>query len=295
MPVKALAALAFTILVWGVTFVFVRAFSVAAAPYDALIIRLVCAALLFAVILAFGPGFAIERRDLGKLALVSLTGMLGYFVGTVFGFAYAPAGLGAIVMATQPILIALLAATAGSERLTPFTIIGLVISFAGTALLVWGDGLSPAQLAGSGLAHGLLMIFLGGGAWAVFVIFSRRLIETYGALKITGLASLIIAIPMLPFIDNGTIAVLKSLDRNGLFSLLFLTFVGATASLVAWNYAAGQLKPSLLGASLYLVTPLSVLAGWAMLDEQVTVQILIAAAVIMIGVAVSQIRGTQTS
>jgi drug/metabolite transporter (DMT)-like permease len=295
MPVKALAALAFTILVWGVTFVFVRAFSVAAGPYDALIIRLVCAALLFAVILAFGPGFAIERRDLGKLALVSLTGMLGYFVGTVFGFAYAPAGLGAIVMATQPILIALLAATAGSERLTPFTIIGLVISFAGTALLVWGDGLSPAQLAGSGLAHGLLMIFLGGGAWAVFVIFSRRLIETYGALKITGLASLIIAIPMLPFIDNGTIAVLKSLDRNGLFSLLFLTFVGATASLVAWNYAAGQLKPSLLGASLYLVTPLSVLAGWAMLDEQVTVQILIAAAVIMIGVAVSQIRGTQTS
>jgi drug/metabolite transporter (DMT)-like permease len=295
MPVKALAALAFTILVWGVTFVFVRAFSVAAGPYDALIIRLVCAALLFAVILAFGPGFAIERRDLGKLALVSLTGMLGYFVGTVFGFAYAPAGLGAIVMATQPILIALLAATAGSERLTPFTIIGLVISFAGTALLVWGDGLSPTQLAGSGLAHGLLMIFLGGGAWAVFVIFSRRLIETYGALKITGLASLIIAIPMLPFIDNGTIAVLKSLDRNGLFSLLFLTFVGATASLVAWNYAAGQLKPSLLGASLYLVTPLSVLAGWAMLDEQVTVQILIAAAVIMIGVAVSQIRGTQTS
>jgi drug/metabolite transporter (DMT)-like permease len=290
-PPKALAALSFTILIWGITFVFVRAFSLVAGPYDALIIRLVCAALLFGVILAFGPGFAIERRDLGKLILVSLTGMLGYFAGTVFGFAQAPAGLGAIVMATQPILIALLAAAVGNERLTLFTIIGLVISFAGSALLVWDDSLSPAKLAGSQLAYGLLLIFVGGGSWAIFVIFSRGLIEKYGALKITGLASLIIAVPMLPFIDQRTITVLTSLDRGGLFSLLFLTFLGATASLVAWNYAAGQLKPSLLAASLYLVTPLSVAAGWAMLDEQVTAQILVAAAIIMIGVAVSQIRG----
>jgi drug/metabolite transporter (DMT)-like permease len=289
-PPKALAALAFTILVWGVTFVFVRAFSLAAGPYDALIIRLVSAALLFAVILAVGPGFSIARRDLGKLVLVSLTGMLGYFVGTVFGFAHAPAGLGAIVMATQPILIALLAAAAGAERLTPFTIAGLTISFAGTALLLWNGSLSPAQLAKSQLAQGLLMIFLAGVAWAIFVVFSRRLIETYGALKITGLASLIVAAPVLPFIDRETVTVLTSLDRDGVLSLLFLTFLGATASLVAWNYAAGKLAPSLLGASLYLVTPLSVAAGWLMLGEQVTWQIVLGAAVIMTGVAISQLR-----
>ncbi|NJM30351.1 MAG: EamA family transporter, partial [Rhizobiales bacterium] len=168
---------------------------------------------------------------------------------------------------------------------------GLVISFAGTALLVWDGSPSAAELGGSELARGLLLIFLGGASWAIFVIFSRTLIETYGALKITGLASLIIAVPMLPFVDQDTIGVLKSLDRNALFSLLFLTFLGATASLVAWNYAAGQLKPSLLGASLYLVTPLSVAAGWAMLDEQVTAKILLAAMIIMIGVGVSQLRG----
>ncbi|MFN0193904.1 MAG: DMT family transporter [Aestuariivirga sp.] len=289
-PPKALAALSFTILIWGVTFVFVRAFSLAAGPYDALVIRLVCAALFFAVILALGPGFAIKRRDLARLIAISLTGMLGYFAGTVIGFAYAPASAGTIVLATQPILIALLAAATGNERLTMATIIGLAISFAGTALLVWDDRLSLPHLASSQLAVGLLLIFLAGASSAIFTIFSRQLIETYGALKITGLASLIIAVPMLPFLDHGTLAVLASLDRNGLFSLLFLTFFGATTSLFTWNYAVGQLKPSLLGASLYIITPLSVAASWAMLGEQITYQILAAGAVIMIGVAVSQFR-----
>jgi drug/metabolite transporter (DMT)-like permease len=292
---RALFALLFTTLAWGVTPVFVRAFSLAAGPVDALIIRTTIVGLIFASYMAFTTGFAIGAKDWPRLLLVSLAGVLGYFVFSVFGFVHAPAGIGTLIMSTQPLLIAILAWFAGTERLTPATVIGLLVSFGGSVLLVSGDELATGTSSTSQVILGCAEIFLAGVCWSVFVVFSRPLIQTYGSLKITGLSSLLIVPPILlmllvPQLDAAPAATLLKLDASAFASLAFLSLIGATLSVVTWNYAAGLLKPSMLGASLYVIPVLAVFAGWAMLGERITLNTILAAAIILAGVAIAQFR-----
>jgi drug/metabolite transporter (DMT)-like permease len=287
---KALAALIFTVVVWGITPVFARSLSLALGPVEALIIRLILVAIVFVVTLALTTGFQIATKDWPKLLIISFVGMLGYFAFSVFGFRYAPAGIGTLIMSTQPMIIAILARVIGIEQLSPNTIVGLIVSFVGSALLVMGSGDGIGSASAADISFGCILIFLGGVTWSVFVVFSKPLIQTYGALKISGMSNALIALPMLPFVNGRTLDTLANLNSDAIFGLLFLTFVGASLSIVTWNYAAASLRPSMLGSSLYVMPVVAVIAGWAMLNEAVSANTIMAAAIILAGVAISQFK-----
>jgi drug/metabolite transporter (DMT)-like permease len=289
-PTSALIALIFTVIVWGITPVFARSVSLAMGPVEALIVRLILVAIVFVVLLSLTTGFHVDRKDWPRLLLVSFVGMLGYFVFSVFGFRYAPAGVGTLIMSTQPMIIAIFASLAGFEKLSSTTVLGLVISFAGSILLVWGSGEGVSAAMGAEIIFGCALIFLGGVTWSVFVVFSKSLIQSYGALKISGLSNALIALPMLPFVNGRTLDAVAKLDQSSIFGLMFLTFIGASASIITWNYAAATLRPSVLGASLYVMPLVAVIAGWAILNEPVTLNTIIAAAIILAGVAISQVK-----
>ncbi len=282
----AVAALAFVILIWGITPVFIRSFALAAGAADSLVIRNALVSALFLVFLPFFGGYHIAREDWPRLALVSLVGMLGYNIGSVFGFSYAPAGIGGLIIATQPLLIAVLAAMVGSEKLGAAAILGLTISFIGSLFLFRDNGVS--QIPRSEILIGSALIFLAGLAWSVYVVFSKPLIRRYGSYKISALTLAIAAPPLLVLASGKTLDVALSLDSAALFSLFFLVVIATFISLMLWNFATGALRPTAVGASLYLVPILAVLSGYALLNEAITQNTLIAGAIILAGVAIAQ-------
>lgn len=283
---KHYAALAFTILIWGLTPVLVRSLSLALGPYDALVIRMVMLGLIFAGILTVTTGFAMARGDLLKLAAISLVGVLGYYAFSVFGFAYAPAGIGTLIMSTQPMLIAMLAWAVGVDRLTPSTILGLFVAFAGSVLLVWGND-AGANTTAREILFGCSLIFVAGVCWSLYVVFSKPIIVKYGALKTTGVSNIIIALPALPFLKPAMFESIATMQAPGLLSFALLNTLG-TASVITWAVAAGRLKPTAIGSALYVVPVLAVFSGWLFLSEPVTLRIILAAAIILAGVAISQ-------
>jgi drug/metabolite transporter (DMT)-like permease len=212
--------------------------------------------------------------------------MFGYFAGSVFGFAYITSGIGGIVISTQPLLIALLASVIGAERVTVPTIIGLIVSFIGSIYLFSGN--AEQGLSQSHMIIGGLLIFMSGAFWSVYVIFSKSLIQTYGSVKLSLLSLAIAALPALLFISPGTWATTISLNQNSVFSLLYLTFIGTLVTLGTWNYAVGLLRPTAVGASLYLVPIFAITAGMLLLGEIVTATTLVAGAIILLGVAIAQ-------
>jgi drug/metabolite transporter (DMT)-like permease len=288
MHTKALIALAFTILIWGITSAYARAFSLAASPTEALIIRTIISAVLFATALAFTTGYALPRADWPRLAVLALIGMLGYYSCSVFGFAYAPAGLATLVFSTQPLMIAVAASLVGTEKLTPAIIIGLIISMAGTGLLLFDDPKAYALDNVNDIIWGVGFMLLSCLAWTVYVIFTRPLIQAHGAIKITGLSCIIIALPLLPFVDAKTIATVKGLNNDAVFSLVFLTTLAATSSVATWNYAAGHLRPTTMGSSMYVIPLIAIVSAWFILGEPITSIVVIAGAIILLGVGVAE-------
>jgi drug/metabolite transporter (DMT)-like permease len=282
---RAVLALVFTILVWGVAPAFVRSFSLTTGPADAMVIRN-CFTALAALPLFLVAGFNIEKADFGKLFVVAVIGMFGYFLGSIFGYTYVPAGFGSMIIAVQPLLIALIAAMIGADRLTSASITGLIISFFGTIYLFAGN-LNGTMKFTDMILGGVLLLFCD-VAWAIYVIFSRPLIRKYGTFKITAWTLLLCAPPSLAFLSASTLPAALALDQQSFFSLCFLSILGTVICVVTWNYATGYLSSTTMGASLYLIPVLAVIAGWLWLHETITISTLIAGIIILVGVAVAE-------
>ena len=263
---------------------FIRSLALATGPSDSLVIRMWSVALVCTPML-FYAGVHIDRADIPRLLTAGVIGMFGYFLGTIFGFVHVTAGVGGIIIATQPLLIALLATATGAEKLTRNVVIGIAISFAGTLFLIGAD---TGAAAGGGAVAGALMIFASGICWAIFVIASKPLVEKYGTLKITAYSLILCAPPSLLFASRSTLSAVGSLGARELQALFFLSVVATFIALTAWNYAVGYLKPSAAGASLYMIPVLAVLAGWLVLGEAASAATLLAGLVILAGVAVAQ-------
>ena len=139
MEMRAFLAMMFTIVVWGIGPVFLRSLSVDLGPADHLAIRYGIVTAIYAASLAIFGGWRIDREDWPRLLIISLVGMMGYNLGSAFGFAHVTAGIGSLIIGTQPLLIALMGTLIAKERLTVAAIIGLIVGFFGIVLLVWRD------------------------------------------------------------------------------------------------------------------------------------------------------------
>jgi drug/metabolite transporter (DMT)-like permease len=287
---RALLLLCFTILVWGVTPVFVRSFSITTGPSDAIVIRM-CFTALAALPLFLHSGWHIEKIDIPKLLLIALIGMFGYFLGSIFGYALVPAGFGSMIIAVQPLMIALIAALIGADKLNQFSIAGLVISFIGTLYLFGGN--MDGDIKFADMWQGGLLLLLCDVGWAIYVIYSKPLLRKYGTIKITAWTLALCAPPSLLFLSATTIPTALALDSSALFSLFFLSVIGTVLCVVTWNYAVAYLSSTTMGASLYLIPVLAILAGWAWLHEAITISTLIAGAIILAGLAVAEFGSTK--
>jgi drug/metabolite transporter (DMT)-like permease len=284
---RALLAMVFTVVIWGIGPVFLRNLSVELGAADHLAIRYALVSILFAAGLAWTGGWRIARADWPRLLIVSSVGMVGYNLGSAFGFERISAGIGSLIIGTQPLLIALFGAVIAKERLGPAAITGLAVAFAGTAVLVSGD----LALAGDGwtFAAGCAFVFFSGMAWAIYVVVSKPLVQKYGSFNISAISIVIATAIMLPLLARpSTLTTLTAMTMKSWFDMAYIvipsTFIGA----ITWNFAAARMPSAAAGAFLYLVPVIGVAAGAAMLSETITPNMLAGGALILAGVAIAQ-------
>jgi drug/metabolite transporter (DMT)-like permease len=283
---KAFGALLSTTLIWGVTPVFLRSLSVGLGPADALVIRYVPLALTCLVILAVTGKWRIARADWPRLLVISIIGIFGYSIASVFAFATVPAGIGGLIYATQPLFIVLLAVVMLGERLTVPVLLGLALAFGGTVLLVWDD-LAPADGEQS-YVTGIVLLLFACFAWSFYSVPGKVIIQRYGTLSITAMSLLIATLPMLLLASSATIDTLRAMTQRQWFELVFLAFVSSFIAMIGWTYATARLPAATIGAALYVIPVIAVMAGAVFLGETVTVTAMLGGLLILGGVAVAQ-------
>jgi drug/metabolite transporter (DMT)-like permease len=289
---RAALALIFTIFVWGVAPVFARTFSLKNGPADAIVIRM-CFTALAVLPLFLYSGWRIDRADIPKLLVVSIIGMFGYFLGSVFGYKYLPAGFGSMIIAVQPLLIAVIAALVGSERITLNAILGLAISFVGTLYLFSGN--MDGDMTTADMIKGGLLFLVCDLAWAIYVVFSKPLLQKYGTIKMTGWTLLLCAPPALVFVSGSTWPAVLALNGQAYAALFFLTVINVVVCVITWNFATTYLNATTMGAALYVIPVLAVLSGWQVLHEKLTSSTLVAGFVILLGVGVAEFGKSRKS
>lgn len=276
------AALAVVYVAWGSTFVALAIAVRDLPPLLALAMRhFVAGAILLAFALPRGDragdriGWAQVRAGLvlGFLLFVLSHGALAWAQQTV------PAGVAALLVGSIPIWMALFDRVAFGRRLRGSAYVGFAVGFLGLAFLVdpFGEG-SVDRL-------GAIAIVLGAATWAAGSLYSRGAQLPQRPLVSAGLASLCGGV-LLVFASLATGELHDAVfSTDALLAVGYLIVVGSFAGFTAYVWLLQVAPTSLVATYAYANPIVAVFLGWLLLDEEITVQMAVAGAAVVVSVA----------
>ena len=269
--------------IWGSTFLAIR-YAVETIPplFTAGVRHLVAGSILLAWGLVHGrrPTFAQWRASLlpGFLFFVVGHGSLHWAEQTV------PSGIAALLIATEPIFLALLIAVTATKRVPDkSTLAGLVLGLVGVAVLIKPD---PAHPHGSLI--GTLAVLLGSFSWSAGIVVSRRSKLAGDPLMMTTLSLLSGAVMLLvvAWVTGEARGFHPSaVSLRSLFGLLFLIVFGSLVGFTAYNWLLERCSPTLVITHSYVNPIVAVLLGWAVAGERLDLSLLVATLLVVSAVA----------
>ncbi|HEY7575576.1 MAG TPA: DMT family transporter [Thermoanaerobaculia bacterium] len=287
---RAIASAIGLMVVWGSTFAITKASVVEIPPLALSALRfLIAAAVLIPIVMARGGLANIPRPlPLGPLALMALTGVAIFHVGFNYALLYGSASQGAIVFALVPAAIALAAVTFLRERPSPRRIAGMVLSFAGVALVVAagrGGAASPNPLLGA------LWMLLGVAAWAIYTVVAKRLAGMDQVVVIAGTSAIGAAMLIPAAIVELWNRPLPNPTPRGWLGALFLGVVASAIAFVVYSRILRELEASLVGVFMNLDPIVGVLVAVLFLGETLTPRQIIGGVIAVAGMWLSAAEG----
>jgi drug/metabolite transporter (DMT)-like permease len=281
MKVRVWAALGTIYVVWGSTFLAIAIVIRDLPPFLSMAIRhLIAGSLLFAWVWTRRRGnLRLGARQWG--AAVVFGGLL-FLVGHG-GLAWAqqdvPSGIAALLVGTIPLWFAVIAWAAFGERLGGRALLGLVLGFAGLALLVDPSGEEGAKPVAAAV------IAFGAFAWALGSVLSRRLPLPDDTLVAAAMGML----------AGGTLLAVVSgftgeyddarFTPEAFGATAYMIVVGSLIGFSAYVWLLKVAPASTVSTYAYVNPVIAVLLGWAFNDEGITMRTVLAGAAIVVGVA----------
>ena len=244
-----------------------------------------------------GPSSAVGWLAVSLFGLVDGACFQGFLAE---GLQRTSAGLGSVIIDSQPLSVALLSSLLFGETLGVGGIVGLVLGVSGLLLLEGQSGLSGLSgLSGATLAEsssggfglsGEAFMFLAAQSMATGTLMVRWVSKYCDPVTATGLHLLIGGLPLaaLTLADGGAAAttdMLAHASTNDALLLLYVSLFGSAASYGVFFYLA-TVKGSLTRlSSLTFLTPMFAAAGgYLLLGETLTPIQLVGAFVTLVGV-----------
>jgi drug/metabolite transporter (DMT)-like permease len=226
-----------------------------------------------------GEKIPTRREDLQRIFVVSFSITTVSSGLLVVGVSRVPAGLASLISSTMPLFTAVLVLLLLGSRPTRLGIIGLLIGFAGTAVLA-----SPS-LGGESAAIGILALVLSALAWSFGTVFMKwKDFSHISPVMIVAVQLPMSAAVLIPFalVVEGTGGTDWSL---GLFVPLFYAAVPANAVTFAlMATVVRRATPTQAASTAYMIPLSGVFFGWLIRDERLGLIEVLGGALVVLGV-----------
>jgi drug/metabolite transporter (DMT)-like permease len=245
----------------------------------------VAAACLFPLMRVAGVQWRVPREARWRMAAVA--GMLALQQGAIFwGLTYTTAGRMGVILNTQPIITAVLAHWfVAHDRLTWGKVAGLLLAVSGV-VLVFRESFSAS---GGLMRFGDLLALGAAVCWGAQNIVTKHLVKTVAPAAVTGwsvLTSSALLLGVSLLVDRGPIPH-RPLDLSFLGATAYIIFVATVVGFVLWNYLIRRNNPSRVTSFCFITPTASVFFGWLVLGEPVTHDIVLATALVGLGIFVA--------
>ncbi len=232
---------------------------------------------------AWARGFRPTRENWIAGAIV---GALFFLVGhgsLHWAEQYVDSGLAALLIATEPMFILVLAWMLGQQKISRISALGLVLGVVGVAVL------TGAEInAKSSSLLGLIAVLVGSFSWSLGVVISPRLKLPSDALGRTALPTLCGAAMLL--IAAGVSGEFHAthwaaVTTRSWMGLGYLIVMGSVVAFTAYTWLLQRCPPALVATHTYANPIVAVLLGWLIASEPLTMRLGLASVAILGAIA----------
>ncbi len=269
--------------IWGSTYMLNKVAVGQLPPFFLASIRFTSAGLLiFIISKIMGKSLAITRKQFINAFIVGVL-FLSFGNGVVvWALKFVDSGFTALEISAQPLVVLLMMWLLQGKRIKPMSLVGVGLGVLGIFLLVSQKQIITKE----GSILGMLMIFACMLSWAYGSLFvgkadlPKNFFVNTGYQMFTAGITLAIASQLL---GEKWIAPTQWHQPVQICMVLLIIF-GSIIAFTSFNYLLKVVSPDKVATSTYVNPIIALFLGWYFLDEEITLQSILAAAVLLTGV-----------
>lgn len=254
--------------------------------YGFIMLRVLGAAVLFWVTSLFFPSEKIDRKDWWRMVLCALFGMTINMLMFFKGLELSTPINSSVVITLSPVILLILSALFLKEKITWLKGSGIAIGLVGALVLILFG--AKTQENAPNIALGNMLFIINATAYSVYLIIVKPLTAKYSSITLMKWFFLIAVFTNLPVALPQFLEVTWTSLPPRVMAIMGFVVVGTTYCTYLFNvYALRQLKPSTIGAFIYLQPLIATLVAILLGADTLTTIRVIAAALIFLGVYLS--------
>lgn len=258
------------------------------APLALAQLRVLGAAFVYGILfLAYRPRAVLRltSREWLLMVWVALNGVTLnqlFFIGGIARTSVAHTGL---IVALGPIMVLVLACLMRLESLTAWKFAGMLVAFAGVAIL----SAEKAGRSNGGFLAGDLILLAGSAVFAYYTILLKQVAERLDALTLNALTFGIGALLMIPMGASAVVDVRWStLHVKAWGGLAFMVIMGSVVPYLLFVFALSGLAASRVAAFNYLQPVIATSLGIWLLSERLSSKVIVGGILILLGVFLTE-------
>lgn len=276
--------------IWGTSFLGIRFAVETIPPLYVAGIRHVLSAFILFVFLMFQGGIRWIGWEKLKVQLILSTCILILTNGLVtIAEKFVSSSLASLISACSPILVFIGSVALNMQKFTLKSMLGILLGFTGIIFIFW-DGI--ADFANPDYTRGILYLFLGISANAAGALYIKKT----GYTNDNMLLNLFYQFTFAGIIQIGTAVFLgeefhpSSWSLSSIIALLFLTIFASIIAYLSYIYALTKVSAVKVSLLSYINTIIAIFLGWLVADEKVDSKFIIATALIIIGIFITNYK-----
>ena len=284
------ALLAIAAIVWGISFILTKELFRTEEHITVFVILtfrlLLATAVTIPAPLLFKKMEPIKKGDLKWFLLLALFEPFIYSICETSGVQLVSGSMASIVVATIPLFVPFGMAVAYKERVRTLTLVGIVLSLVGLAVMLLPGGKENLDANPAGLAWLMGAVLIA----VLFTIILVKLVDRYRPFTITAYQNLFGCLYFIPFMlvfDGGSLPLL-SYSGKMIVMLLVLGIFCSTLAYVFYNVGVAQLGASAACIFTNAIPVFSLVAAILIGQEQLTWSKPIGIAIVIVGVVLAQ-------
>jgi drug/metabolite transporter (DMT)-like permease len=273
-----------TAIFWGGTFVAGRSLAQNVGPFSAAFFRFVVAS-IFLVFITWkveGKIPVLRKRQILPILLLGMTGVFCYNLFFFKGLKLIEASRAAIIIANNPVFIALFSTVFFKEKLNALKVTGIIISVTGAVIAITrGDVL---EILHGNLGLGEFYIFLCVLSWVIFSLLGKAVMVNLSPLSSVTYSIIIGTILLfVPALMEGLVDCIYY-SISDWWNIFYLGFFGTVLGFVWFYEGINQIGPTRAGLFINFVPISAVLLAFLILGEPLTFSLLIGTLLVSTGV-----------